>query len=59
MYALEIVIEGKSSMPGQHLWLMQELQKLLDGHAPFSPEELKVGTVRAHEAEEARGEGSA
>jgi hypothetical protein len=52
MYALEIVIHGKTSMLGEHPWLEQELQKLLDRHAPFIPEELKVVSVRAYEVEE-------
>lgn len=56
MYALEIVIHGKTSMPGEHPWLQQELQKLLDRHAPFISEELKVVSVRAYEVEDEEGD---
>lgn len=52
MYALEIAIEGKVSMPGEQPWIEQELQKLLYLHAPFIGLELKVVKARAYEVEE-------
>ena len=42
MNKLTIVIEGKTITTGEQPWLKQELQKLLDFHAPFFGSELRV-----------------